>query len=338
MLSRTLVFLVIMGASFGLAYADEPNCLRVPLEDSSVKIDPVAAVAFSRVHLDLRGFYTVMRVVSKYETDGCWGGATGNFDGQWVSVGVMQWNFGQGSLQPLLARFKDKFENERSFEKERDKLMPIYGKDLFDAPCRAIRIGLRCKAFLQSQYVGSHKQLSKAFADELNSLFESPVMCQIQVDYFGRALTSVLDDLSRVFDLRYPTAWQIAWAMDLKTQQNRFPDDLAIKRIRKKFAEATAQQRQDFLLGIVEWYDGLCRSGDADGCQLDFQYNVDTWDQLTRSADLGTDRQELIQLTYVVSKTAQGQGGLYQADAFQRRATIAFGRGSVHGTIIDFTR
>ena len=32
----------------------------------------------------------------------CYCGLTGNFDGQGISFGVLQWNFGQGTLQPLL--------------------------------------------------------------------------------------------------------------------------------------------------------------------------------------------------------------------------------------------
>lgn len=32
----------------------------------------------------------------------CFCGISGDFDGQGISFGVLQWNFGQGSLQPLL--------------------------------------------------------------------------------------------------------------------------------------------------------------------------------------------------------------------------------------------
>ncbi|WP_457621446.1 peptidoglycan-binding domain-containing protein [Persephonella sp.] len=40
----------------------------------------------------------------------CFAGITGDFDGQGISFGVLQWNFGQGSLQPLL---RDMIENHR---------------------------------------------------------------------------------------------------------------------------------------------------------------------------------------------------------------------------------
>lgn len=34
----------------------------------------------------------------------CFAGLSGDFDGQGISFGALQWNFGQGSLQPLLKR------------------------------------------------------------------------------------------------------------------------------------------------------------------------------------------------------------------------------------------
>src|SRR6185369_10701434 len=39
----------------------------------------------------------------------CFAGLSGDFDGQGVSFGVLQWNFGQGSLQPLLKRMCDDY-------------------------------------------------------------------------------------------------------------------------------------------------------------------------------------------------------------------------------------
>ncbi len=53
-----------------------------------------------------------------FETDAtfpdCFAGLSGDFDGQGISFGVMQWNIGQGSLQPLLARMDS--EQPRVFE------------------------------------------------------------------------------------------------------------------------------------------------------------------------------------------------------------------------------
>jgi hypothetical protein len=84
------------------------------------------------------------------------------------------------------------------------------------------------------------------------------------------------------------------------------------------------------------WYDGLCQSGSVGGVVYDCTYNVTTWNVISQQGRLEIDRQEAVHFTYLVSRTASTGDGFYQADAFQRRATIAFGRGSVHGMRIAF--
>lgn len=330
-----LLCAALMIAMLGIANNAAADCLRVPTHDPRLKIDPVAMAALSQAKLDKSDLYKVMKVVATYETAGCWAGATGNFDNQWLSAGVMQWNFGTGSLQLLLKEFREKFSDRPLFDKKLAELMPHYGRKLFDTSCRTIPIGQRCIDFLRSQYIGDADHLSADFELEVNELFESEAMRQIQVDYFVRNLTRVLDDLNRVFQQREPRAWQIAWAMDLKTQQGKFPSDSSIKRIRKSLVHATLQERQGMLLGIVEWYEGLCRSGDVGGVRFDYSYNVDTWTHAIKGDTLVRDREEAVHFTYLVSRTARNEDGLYQADAFQRRATIAFGRGQVHRSVIE---
>jgi hypothetical protein len=51
--------------------------------------------------------FRVLALTASFETDApvpeCFCGLSGDFDGQGISFGVLQWNFGQGSLQPLLS-------------------------------------------------------------------------------------------------------------------------------------------------------------------------------------------------------------------------------------------
>ncbi|HOP39938.1 MAG TPA: peptidoglycan-binding domain-containing protein [Geobacteraceae bacterium] len=52
--------------------------------------------------------YRCLALTGSFETGAgipdCFAGVSGDFDGQGISFGVLQWNFGQGSLQPLLKR------------------------------------------------------------------------------------------------------------------------------------------------------------------------------------------------------------------------------------------
>jgi hypothetical protein len=51
----------------------------------------------------------------------CFATVTGNFDGQGMSFGALQWNFGQGTLQPLF---------QEMFDKHPDISFKIFGDDL----------------------------------------------------------------------------------------------------------------------------------------------------------------------------------------------------------------
>ncbi len=56
--------------------------------------------------------YRCLALTGSYETDSpipdCFAGLSGDFDGQGISFGVLQWNFGQGSLPPLLIEMDTK--------------------------------------------------------------------------------------------------------------------------------------------------------------------------------------------------------------------------------------
>ncbi len=66
--------------------------------------------------LALTGAFETSRPVPE-----CFAGLSGNFDGQGISFGALQWNLGQGSLQPLLEEMNQKY--------------PSVLKDIFDASC-----------------------------------------------------------------------------------------------------------------------------------------------------------------------------------------------------------
>ncbi|HWP73139.1 MAG TPA: peptidoglycan-binding domain-containing protein [Methylomirabilota bacterium] len=62
----------------------------------------IPAPAITKEALDYRS----LALTGAFETDAavpeCFAGLSGNFDGQGISFGALQWNLGQGSLQPLL--------------------------------------------------------------------------------------------------------------------------------------------------------------------------------------------------------------------------------------------
>ncbi len=71
------------------------------IQDQSIKKKPL--------------IYRCMALTGTFETGKgfpeCFAGISGDFDGQGMSLGVLQWNFGQGSLQPLLKEMLSKHRN-----------------------------------------------------------------------------------------------------------------------------------------------------------------------------------------------------------------------------------
>jgi len=75
--------------------------------------------------------YRCLALTGSFETGAgipdCFAGVSGDFDGQGISFGVLQWNFGQGSLQPLLKRMFTEYP-ERSRLIFQDRFETIFSK------------------------------------------------------------------------------------------------------------------------------------------------------------------------------------------------------------------
>lgn len=304
------------------------SCGRSVSDNKHILINTEEETRLKRIGLGREQVLQSLRFTSIPESKGCWASASGNFDGQLLSVGVAQWNFGQNSLQPLLRRFKSSYANELLFKSVMDEIMPQFGSSLFTDSCMSSRVGDKCKVFILSQQ--SNGSLYPQFRKEINDLFETDVMTQIQADIYVRMLGSVASDLHRLFP-GIPTPLQVKWAVDTKVQQGKFPNDSDLQRVRTKLAKSNEEQLQQSLFGVVTWYKGLCMTIDSDGTRLDYEKNVDLWSEIIKQKKYDLNQAELLTFTFLRSRTATGKSGLYQANSFQRRAKIILGVGCVHG-------
>jgi hypothetical protein len=79
--------------------------------------------------------YRCLALTGSFETNApipdCFAGLSGDFDGQGLSLGALQWNLGQGSLQPLL--------------KEMGKKHPKILKEIFDEHYPSLRVMLKAE-------------------------------------------------------------------------------------------------------------------------------------------------------------------------------------------------
>ena len=191
--------------------------------------------SWREIGLDRAAIFDRMAETSIPETMGCWAMPVGNFDSQLISVGMSQWNYGTGSLQPVLEQWRDSFGSRRRFRKALAALAPNYGALLFSRDCLAVPVREPCRAGILAAH-DPEGRLNPVLAAELTAIFESDAMLQVQTDAYVRRLLFVRGELLRVFPSGPITMRKVRWAIDTIVQQGRLPADEDIARLRRRLA------------------------------------------------------------------------------------------------------
>jgi hypothetical protein len=327
---RWVIAVLLWLAAAPFAHAQAPPACRMVGDAPFLRIDPDAATRLATIGLDRAEIFARMAETSIPETMGCWAMPAGNFDSQLISVGMAQWNFGTGSLQPVLKRWRDTFRSRHDFKRTLKQLAPTYGKLLLSKPCLAIPVADKCRtAILAAE--DPKGRLSPAIEAELTAIFESDAMLQVQTDTYVELLDAVRLDLLRVFPAGDITMRKVRWAIDTKVQQGFFPADEDLQRLRAKLAAMPEAERWPRLRAIIAWYGALASTIDQDGVGRDYAWNVERWTCMIDKGLIDPEQYEMLHLTFLRSRTAVGNSGRWQALTFERRAKIILGVGSVSG-------
>ncbi|MEI9851690.1 MAG: hypothetical protein WDN24_13535 [Sphingomonas sp.] len=335
-MTRHLAALALLLACFAAAAPAHADCRKVGDVDSKsgkpafLKIDAGEAAKLAQIGVDRALIFASMVDTSVPETGGCWAAPAGNFDGQVISVGMSQWNFGTGSLQPLLKSWKARFATNAAFVNARTVLAPVYGELIFSDGCLKVPATVKCQTDLLAAQDATGK-LDPVLSGELTAVFETDLMLQVMTDAYVKLLSSVADDLHRVFPNGPITPRKIKWAIDTKVQQGGFPADEDISRLRAKLAALQPADRPARLKAVVAWYKALGDSVDQDGIKWDIGWNAQRWNCLIDAGAVDDEEYELLNLSYLRSRVASGNSGRWQALTFQRRAKIILGVGSIGG-------
>jgi len=135
-------------------------------------------------------------------------GVSGNFDGQGVSLGVLQWNIGQGSLPPLVKEGGEALVHS---------CMPNFGADFWKACNVSIPDGLTIVDSWQSS-----NRLPAEATTELRAYMGSPEMRAIQL----KTIRATADRAHRMATTEWctpratgqPTLKEFCWFFDIVTQ------------------------------------------------------------------------------------------------------------------------
>ncbi len=257
---------------------------------------------------------TSLEITGGFETDGNpWAGVSGDFDAEGISCGILQWNIGQGSLQPLVkAVGKD----------EVIRLMPVYGKAFFDACSSSITQGLATVRSWQSNKSVLHSDAKT----ELQALMGSMLMKEQQLitaKGVGKQAMSLASEWAA--DVRgstTPTLHEFCWFFDLVTQNG------GLKGVGggdvKAFIQQHAPDKADNV--ICEWL------GNAPSNVFGFKdarKNAIAW-----CDNISAEALPLFVLSYLRAQKSRSDSRYL---VLNRKGTIAITSGMVNGDKIDLS-
>jgi hypothetical protein len=323
-----------------LSYA---ACLPV-VDDPAITQTDTQTASLAEIGFTRKDLFEALGATAEFETIGCWAAPVGNFDAQTLSVGVLQWNYGQNSLQGLMNAYSSANPNtaydKAAFDTQINILMPQFGQLAFNAECLTVPISTTCKDAILAAHDAQGK-LMPTIASEYEALFNSLPMRQIQTDTFVRFLSGLKPKLTLTFGAA-PTALQTRWGIDLAiqqgyvkytdpataTEQTAFINPTDAATVRRLAAEQTPAMRRMRMMSALRWYSGLCGGVYQGVVAEQCNYNIKHWCAVI--AHGVTDEQfDLFNLTFVRSRIATGQSGRWQANAFARRTKIVLGTGQV---------
>ncbi|MFQ3666048.1 MAG: hypothetical protein SNJ79_08490 [Sphingomonadaceae bacterium] len=237
-----------------------------------------------------------------------WSGVTDSFDGMGVSLGVLQWNLGQGSLQPLV-----KAAGEAAVKAH----MPAFGADFWKAVTAPARAWQQA---LAGWFTGT--RLKPAVRAELKAFTGS--------DPFRAQQVTAAGAVARL-SFRRATEWAAAdpsfpqvskrlfcWFFDVTTQNG------SMKGLTVRDVETFKAAQADPVKTVCEWLRHAPRT--LAGAR-DAPLNADLWETLAEA-----DRRQLLVMSYLRAARANPR---WAVDVMNRKGTIAAGRGWVHRAFHD---
>jgi hypothetical protein len=254
---------------------------------------------------------TALQVTGRFENSReplC--GVTGDFDGMGISLGVLQWNIGSGSLQPLVNSIG---------RAAAVASMPVYGVELWSACNSSMSSGLR---IVRGWQTGA--TLRAPVKEELLNFVRSESFQAAQLitaRHVGeRALASAVQWTEKDPAFGSVTKHAFCWFFDLITQNGGLKG-ITIGDV-SSFLAVSGVDRADDL--VCDW---LATRPAGEAGYRDSIKNAEDWRNVSSDGSLS-----LLILSYLRSQKSRPE---YRGDTLNRKATIATGKGWVHRELHD---
>lgn len=257
---------------------------------------------------------TALEVTGGFETDGDpWAGISNDFDNMGISCGILQWNIGQGSLQPLV---------KKCGLPAVQKHMPVHGNELWNACQGTIANGLQIVRSWQP-----NKKLKPDVMSELRTLFGSPEMKEQQMAaalHVGQESMNLASQWASELRGGDPRLKEFCLFFDLITQSGGMKG-VWLDDVRTFIAQNGGRANVDDV--ICKWI--LDRPADVQHLG-DGRKNAALWKNNVADADV-----ELFTLAYLRCLKSKV---IFQVVALNRRGTIAQTIGFVNSGKVDLSQ
>jgi hypothetical protein len=218
----------------GLTPIRVPNIMVQTPAIGSPNVNPSEAAATLTDKTPLK--IKVLALTAAFETGlgfpDCFGAVAGNFDGQGISLGALQWNFGQGTLQPMLLKM---IRNHEAVAKQ------IFSKDLFIELSQILTLSKEEQLAWINKYQITKQNpktgirrlvLDPKLAEPFRHLGKTPEMIEIQADEAGTRYLKALSNCEQ-YDLK--TERGVALMFDINVQNGLVDKNGAGARIRQDY-------------------------------------------------------------------------------------------------------
>jgi hypothetical protein len=239
-------------------------------------------------------------------------GVSGDFDDMGISCGALQWNIGQGSLQPMVQNLGKTFVTT---------IMPTFGNEMWTACNSPIAKGLRIVRGWQP-----NGRLKQSARNELTALMGSKEMRAEQdakIDKVAANAFSLANEWAKAEGRQGPSKRMFCWFFDLVTQNGGL-EGVKPKNV-DDFIKLNRPDKADDV--ICDFLAGL---GGASGHVKDAKKNARLWRDKANGEKL-----ELMTLSYLRSGTANPR---WRHVVLNRKGAIALGEGWVNSTKYSFAK
>jgi len=236
-------------------------------------------------------------------------GVSGDFDGMGISCGALQWNIGQGSLQPMVKNVGEALVATT---------MPTHGAELWKACNGTIKAGL---AIVRGWQTGT--TLKKKAKTELQALMGSPQMRAEQDKRIDGVAGDAFDEATAWAAARgaRPSKRLFCWFFDLVTQNGGL-EGLTFQEVADFIALNKPDKTDDLICDFLKNQTG------SSGHVKDARKNAALW----RNNAPG-EKLEILAMSYLRSKTSNPK---WRHVVVNRKGTIAMGSGWVNSSKLDF--